>query len=133
MLTFGATGYQNKGNINFLVVKTDDDTTILNVRKGKGIWQGLYQFPLIESDKNIDKNELISSMDFDNLFPEETTISLFNKNEIIYKLSHQHLHTKFWIIETKNSLKAEIKWNEIEKYPVPILIANFLDAFLTKK
>ena len=118
---------------NFLVVKTDDDTTILNVRKGKGIWQGLYQFPLIESDKNIDKNELISSMDFDNLFPEETTISLFNKKEIIYKLSHQHLHTKFWIIETKNSLKAEIKWNEIEKYPVPILIANFLDAFLTKK
>ena len=26
-----------------------------------------------------------------------------------------------------------IKWEEIETYPVPILIANFLDAFQSKK
>lgn len=117
---------------NFLVIKTDDDKTILSERKGKGIWQGLYQFPLIESDKNINKNELIASEDFINLFPEETSISLFNQKEIVHKLSHQHLHTQFWIVETANSSEAKIKWSEIQKYPVPVLIANFLEAYQPK-
>ena len=118
---------------NFLVVKTNADLTILSERKGKGIWQGLYQFPLIESTKNINKNELVSSEEFIHLFPNETTISLFNKKEIIHKLSHQHLYTQFWIVETAISSEAKIKWNAIKKYPVPVLIANFLEAFQSEK
>ena len=118
---------------NFLVVKTEADKTILSERKGKGIWQGLYQFPLIESDTNIDKNELVSSEEFITLFPNETTISLFNKKEIVHKLSHQHLYTQFWIVETATSSEAKIKWNSIKKYPVPVLIANFLETFQTEK
>lgn len=117
---------------NFLVIKTDDNKTILQMRKGKGIWQGLYQFPLIESDKNIDKNQLITSEEFINLFPDETTISLFNDKEIVHKLSHQHLHTQFWIIETTNLSEAKIKWSAIDKYPVPVLIANFLEDYQLK-
>lgn len=118
---------------NFLVIKTKDNKTILSERKGKGIWQGLYQFPLIESDKNINKNELISSDEFVALFPDETTLSLFNKKEIVHKLSHQHLHTQFWIVETENSSEAKINWSDIEKYPVPVLIANFLKEYQPKK
>lgn len=118
---------------NFLVIKTDDNKTILSERKGKGIWQGLYQFPLVESDKNVNKDELITSEEFINLFPDETTISLFNKKEIVHKLSHQHLSTQFWIVETANLFEAKIKWSEIEKYPVPVLIANFLEDYQLKK
>jgi A/G-specific adenine glycosylase len=117
---------------NFLVIKTDTNTTILSERKGKGIWQGLYQFPIMESDKSIDKDTLISSEEFINLFPDETTISLFNKKEIVHKLSHQHLYTQFWVVETASLAEANIKWSEIEKYPVPVLIANFLEAYQTK-
>ncbi|WP_339659436.1 A/G-specific adenine glycosylase [uncultured Polaribacter sp.] len=117
---------------NFLVIKTADDTTILSERKGKGIWQGLYQFPLIESDTIIDTETLISSEKFMKLFPDETTISLFNEKEIIHKLSHQHLYTQFWIVETAKSSKAKINWNEIKKYPVPVLIANFIEEFQLK-
>ena len=117
---------------NYLVIKTSDNKTILSERKGKGIWQGLYQFPLIESNKNIDKNELMATEEFCNLFPEETTISLYNKKEITHKLSHQHLHTQFWIVETANLLSVNVKWDEIQKYPVPVLIANFLEAYQPK-
>jgi A/G-specific adenine glycosylase len=114
---------------NFLVIKTGNNKTILSERKGKGIWQGLYQFPLIESDKNINEKELIASENFINLFPVETTISLFNKKGIVHKLSHQHLHTQFWIVETARLTSAKIKWSDIQKYPVPVLIANFLEAY----
>tara|TARA_B110000971_G_scaffold150448_1_gene153660 strand:+ start:473 stop:1516 length:1044 start_codon:yes stop_codon:yes gene_type:complete len=122
-----------KRYFNFLVLQTDDHKTILSEREGKGIWQGLYQFPLIESEKTINKKELILSEEFIHLFPTETTISLFNEKEIVHKLSHQHLYTHFWIVEAKNTAEANTKWTEIEKYPVPILIANFLEAFLGEK
>lgn len=121
-----------KRYFNYLVVRTDDDTTVLTERKGKGIWQGLYQFPLIESDKMIHKVELISSEEFNNLFPDETTISLFNKKEIVHKLSHQHLYTQFWIVETKELTSAKIEWSKIGEYPVPVLIANFLEDYLAQ-
>ena len=114
---------------NYLVVVTDENKTILLERKGKGIWQGLYQFPLVESEKSINKNELISSEEFINLFPEETTISMFNKKEIVHKLSHQHLYTQFWIVKTKKLSEAVISWKEIKKFPVPVLIANFLKEY----
>ncbi|MCI2229281.1 A/G-specific adenine glycosylase [Polaribacter sp. MSW13] len=116
-----------KRYFNFLVVKTDDDKTILSERKGKGIWQGLYQFPLIETDRNINKDELISSEEFINSFPNKTSISLFNEKEIIHKLSHQHLHTHFWIVEIKSFAEATVNWNTINTFPVPVLIANFLE------
>ena len=117
---------------NYLVLKTEDNKTILQERKGRGIWQGLYEFPKIESASNINKKELISSKEFVELFPEKTTISLFNKEEIVHKLSHQHLHTQFWIVETEIHNKATISWSSVKKYPVPVLIANFLEKFITK-
>ncbi|WP_439131713.1 A/G-specific adenine glycosylase [Polaribacter sp.] len=118
-----------KRYFNFLVIKTGNDKTILSERKGKGIWQGLFQFPLIESDKILDKDALMASKEFDDLFPEETTIALFNKKEIVHKLSHQHLYTQFWIVETDYLSSAKIKWSDIQDYPVPVLIGNFLEDF----
>jgi A/G-specific adenine glycosylase len=120
-----------KRYFNFLVIVTDAKKTILTERKGKGIWQGLYQFPLVESDKIITKNELTVNEEFTDLLPKETTISLFNKKEIVHKLSHQHLYTQFWIIETKSLSEAQINWPEINTFPVPVLIAKFLDEFQT--
>ena len=118
-----------KRYFNYLVLKTKNHKTILKTRKRKDIWQGLYEFPLIESTKIITHKDLIVSKQFTNLFLEETTITLFNKKEIVHKLSHQHLYTQFWIIETKQHAMATINWQEITSYPVPVLIANFLQQF----
>ena len=112
---------------NYLVVITKDKQTIFSERTTKGIWQGLYQFPLIESKQSIEERELVSSTKFQELFPEETTVKLFNSKEIIHKLSHQHLHTKFWIVNTKAVKMETIKWSTISQFPVPVLIANFLN------
>ena len=98
--------------------------------KEKEFGKGLYQFPLIERDKSINKNELISSEEFNTLFPTETTISLFNTKEIVHKLSHQHIHTQFWVVKTNGLFEGTIAWSEIEKFPVPVLIANFLEEYL---
>ena len=121
-----------KRYFNFLVIQTVDDKTILSERKGNGIWQGLYQFPLIETNQNISGEALISKEEFISLFPEKASISLFNKKEIVHKLSHQHLYTQFWIVRPKTAFDANIDWVDVENYPVPVLIANFLKDFKVK-
>ncbi len=108
---------------NYLVFISEDNKTILSERKGKGIWQGLYEFPLIETEKSVSKEELHKE------FSTKKEILLFNKKDIIHKLSHQHLYTKFWIVKDDKLQENSINWKEIEKYAVPILIANFLKNF----
>lgn len=121
-----------KRYLNFLVTKTENKKTYIQKREGKGIWQGLYQFPIVESNKLLTKEELLITEEFNNLYPYKTTLSLFNKKEIIHKLSHQHLHSQFWIIETSKIEEAQTDWNEIEKYAVPVLISRFLNEYLEK-
>ena len=118
---------------NFLVTVTSNKNTIIEERIEKGIWKNLYQFPLIETLKEIDEKELIMSEKFRNLFPLETTLNLFNKKEIIHKLSHQHLHTFFWIVKTSKVNTETVSWKEIQKFPVPVLISKFLENYSPNK
>jgi A/G-specific adenine glycosylase len=123
----------NKASIkhfNFLVIISSNQKTILEKRTGKGIWQNLYEFPLVETLKDIDvepmtklikKNDFVSGFDFE--------LNLYNDKPIIHKLSHQHLHTKFWIITVNGQLEKGIDFMDIHNYPVPILIENFIKGF----
>lgn len=115
---------------NFLVFVSSDKKTIFQKRIQKGIWQNLYQFPLIETDKPIDFKTLQSHPELlsytkNNAF--ETY--LYNETDIIHKLSHQHLHTKFWIVEITSLQQEAIAFLDIKHYPTSILISNFIDAF----
>ena len=121
-----------KRYFNYLVPITSDKRTVLTERKGKGIWEGLYEFPLLESLSEIDENKVINSDLFQEIFKSETTLSLFNKKEIIHKLSHQHIYTKFWIVKTEELSTKTIKLDNIKTYPVPVLISNFLKEYLNK-
>ncbi|WP_275315085.1 A/G-specific adenine glycosylase [Tenacibaculum bernardetii] len=122
-----------KRYFNFLVVVTDDKKTIIEQRIGKGIWQGMYQFPLIETKEPIAETALVDNEQFLTLFPQETLLSLFNKEDIVHKLSHQHLFTKFWIVKISNSEEKTILWQDIKQYPVPVLIDKFLNEFSDNK
>lgn len=117
-----------KRYFNYLVVITSDNKTILRKREGKGIWQNLYEFPLIETEAVIDETDLINHAEFNNLFKNgELTIKQFNQKVIIHKLSHQHINTHFWIVKTVVNSLANINWETIENFPVPILIHNFIE------
>lgn len=118
-----------KRYFNYLVVQSSDNKTVVE-KRNKGIWINLYQFPLLESLQEIDENELIESKKMDELFGEmNISVKLFNQIMIVHKLSHQHIFTKFWIINTPISYKFQVNWNEIEQFPVPILIHNFLNEY----
>jgi A/G-specific adenine glycosylase len=103
--------------------------TNLQQRKGKGIWQNLWEFPLIESNSMLEIEDVGNR--YKQLFEGNGEIELieFNEVAIIHKLSHQHLHTKFWILNTNTEIPNQISFEKIKDFPVPVLIADFIKAF----
>jgi len=119
-----------KRYFNYLVITDGNNGVTIQQRKNKGIWQNLYEFPLIETQKEIHLKELLYMNEFNTIIQDDSlNVSLFNKSMIVHKLSHQHLYTKFWIINTTKNLENSIEWNNFERYPVPILIHNFVENF----
>ena len=117
-----------KRYFNYIVVITDVGKTILNQRTGKGIWQNLYEFPLIESDTIIESNELIRHKNFQEIVEEQNVeLQLFYPNITVHKLSHQHIFTQFWIVKISSLRKARIMYQDISTFPMPILIFNFIE------
>ena len=116
-------------NFNYLVFLDVNGNTLLEQRKGKGIWQGLYQFPLLETNGSTTENEL-KTMALENL-PDGNKASVvrFNSEPIVHKLSHQHLKTTFWIVEGNFKMEGGIPWSKVEEFPVPVLIADFIKRF----
>lgn len=113
---------------NYLVFLDEQKNTVLEQRQQKGIWQNLYQFPLCESDNILDSHQLREHVKKQARFPASTHISLHNSTPITHKLSHQHLHTRFWLVHTEKPLQNGIPWKKITHFPVPVLIADFIET-----
>ncbi len=118
---------------NYLVpiVRRNDESpkTVLQKRLGKGIWENLYEFPLYESEKEIERNVLEKEAPYILSLKHVLEIHQYNNSPIVHKLSHQHLHTKFWIVTTNEDITNSILFSEITKYPVPVLISDFINTF----
>lgn len=115
---------------NFLVFLSDDGQTILQQRLGKGIWKNLYQFPLVETSKDVTLLSLKKTDEFQEILKGfDYDIFLFNETNWLHKLSHQHLYTKFWVITLKQLPVEGIPIKTIKNYPVPVLIDNFINTF----
>lgn len=115
---------------NFIVMLSTDKKTVFQKRTHKGIWQNLYQFPLLESDQKLKIAEFKKHPFITSYFGEiPFEFSLFNTKDIVHKLSHQHLHTKFWIVEIDKLPQKGIPIADLKQYPTSILMSNFIDAF----
>ncbi|MAP80256.1 MAG: A/G-specific adenine glycosylase [Aequorivita sp.] len=116
---------------NYMVILSENNKTLLQQRLSKGIWQKLFEFPLIETQKDVTTSELEKLPQFKNFAKGKTieNITLYNDKPIIHKLSHQHLYTKFWIVYLNNSLIESIPISDVNNYAVPTLVANFVSEF----
>ena len=101
---------------------------ILEKREGKGIWQNLYQLPLIETTgkKRFSSEKLSEFYQKYRILPENQPVLV---EKTVHKLTHQHLQISFWKLQSKQKPLKAIPQTAINNYPMPIVIANFLDGF----
>lgn len=110
---------------------SDGDRYLIHRRDQKDIWQGLYEFPLAETDSLIHEDELISHPVLLNL-TGHFTVKHFS--EIIrHQLSHQTIHCRFVhvdvdtlpVVENYQSVTAD----EAELLAMPQIIVKYLDNY----
>ncbi len=119
-----------KKHFNFLVFRSECGNTIFEKRIHKGIWQNLYQFPLIETKTELSAETFRNHPKIHSYFEaSDYDFSLYNTDQLVHKLSHQHLYTRFWIIEVKKLPKLGMPISEVKSYPTPTLISNFIEDF----
>lgn len=115
--------------LHYLVPLGPDLATFLHRRTGRGIWQGLYQFPLLESEEDPGEEDIRQCLEAHlGMPPGRLDIRCFNPEPIVHKLSHQHLITTFWMVELEDLGSIGIPYNEWEAYPVPVLISKFMET-----
>ncbi|MEM6843191.1 MAG: A/G-specific adenine glycosylase [Bacteroidota bacterium] len=118
--------------LHYLVVQ-QNGKLLMKQRPKKGIWAGLYDFYLVETNKSQEwgtlDDALVSELTQQQLTVEESKIYQ-------HQLSHQRLHVIFFKITLDGGLLQEpqptsgqfYSPEEVERLPKPILIDNFLQS-----
>ncbi len=112
---------QRNRYLNFIIIE-DRNKFYIQKREGKGIWQNMYQFPLIETKKEMTEwNEEIKGI-------TTPTVS----ETIKHILSHQIIYARFWHSKTtSNTFTSNESWSlisldNIKAKPLPKLIENYI-------
>lgn len=113
---------------NYLVFEDPQGHTAIQKRTGKGIWHNLYEFPLVETDDEIDF-EVLSKTVTARYYTQQEIVSIahFGSKNPIHKLTHQHLHIKFWKIKLHATIVGGIDFQTLNTFPFPIVIHNFIE------
>lgn len=93
-------------------------------REGKGIWQNMYEFPVLELvDKSLKKDVQTIVAEKYNVVVKK---KIFSEKHI---LTHQHINATFWEVEAgitdEHILITDL--NSINDFPLPRLIERFLE------
>ena len=119
----------------YIVLKNEDDYWI-EKRVSNDIWQGLYQFPLIESDTPLSRIELLDAIgSFQDADIDDSEIEILSE-PIKQTLSHQVIIGTFIVCEGHhkrvNSNLLKVTGTELFTFAYPKIIDLFLgDYFIT--
>ncbi len=115
------------------LVLLEDDKVYMRSRPSGDIWQGLYDFPLIEKEEFLDEEELLSEAQ-----------ALLNSPAILeevspvyeHQLSHQKLHVRFYRLKPVKSVELTSfqgniihleNTSQAHSLPKPVLITRYLN------
>jgi A/G-specific adenine glycosylase len=111
-----------KRYLNYLVL-FNGKNTVIQKRVGKGIWQGLYDFPFIEKEK-------LNGLELSELNQYEP-VEIIQDGQFKHILSHQELYVSFWIVKV---VKFDLNENQIivpiaaiETFPLPQLLIRYIN------
>jgi A/G-specific adenine glycosylase len=128
---------------NYLFLYTVDQNNqhcFLMQRRVKGdIWQGLFEFPIIEADSLLNPESLTATTFWqDHILVHQPVLSS-RYEDFVHQLTHQQLHTRFFIIQLQKvdteKLRPDWIWvsaNNLHTYPISRLTGKFLNTFSVK-
>ena len=110
----------------FMIANTDG--LYLKRRSEKDIWQGLFELPLIETESSKEPSFETVSKYFSGIQIKLEPLT-FKK---VHKLTHLDVHGLFYYVEPfawRNTDAQFISWKDVNNYPLPRLIDEFLQNY----
>ncbi len=121
-----------KNRFFHFVVAENEKGFLMEKRKGKDIWQGLYQFPLIETKKFLSIAKLQSHPTIKSIFKGDKSI-LKASETVTYMLSHQKIQARFFTFSkvkiTPKNYIIKSKTN-LQKMAVPKIIEDYIKKII---
>lgn len=112
---------------NYLVIRGAKGLR-MHKRTGKDIWQGLWEPPLIETERACDERALLRTL--------ERTLGKgwridAKSEEVRHVLSHQVIHAVFWTVTAPPRFTAPVDWEwadglRMKRWAVPRLIERWI-------
>lgn len=120
---------------NYMYVRMGD-YTLLHKRTANDIWKNLFEFPLIETDRDWSEEELLQSSQFRSFFMggEVPVVRLVQKG-VKHVLSHRVIYTNFYEVTLRDGSCSfpgyqRVGVGQIGQYAVSRLIHAFLEEYL---
>ena len=110
----------------FFIIQNEEKIFIQ--KREKGIWKGLYQFPLIENTVKKSESTIEKSKEWYSLFTKPIKILKVSPT-LKHQLTHQIIFARFWHIKSKTetiSNSKSINKKELKNYPIPRLLEKYL-------
>jgi A/G-specific adenine glycosylase len=104
----------------------------LRKRDKKDIWEGLYEFPLIETIKSKGIQELMALKEWGVLFNDNTIHIISESKQYVHKLSHQTIHCVFIKLKMDKPFSklngfVRIEQEKLHEYPISRLIDRYIE------
>jgi A/G-specific adenine glycosylase len=115
----------------FYVVVQKNKSVLMKKRAEKDIWNGLYDFILIEKQKPVKAEKILMASEFTELFEKMETVTISKKYKHI--LTHQTIHCRFIHVKAHPLFPSggkELRFyspKEVAQLPKPSLISRFLN------
>lgn len=122
---------------NYFVLADKKHNVLIKKREAGDIWQGLYEFILIETDKKLKTEDILKLKEVKLFCAKKSGVKYVSK-EYKHVLSHQHLHAVFYLVQL-NKLPDKVILNkcfpgltkvnlkDLERYAFPRLTGKFLN------
>lgn len=117
----------------YYIVMEHKNEVVIEQRKGKDIWQDLYEFPLIETKKELTRKKIIDLLEQKHWLESNAYELLSISSLYMQKLTHQLINGKFISIKLNRKPKKMPKWQLVPKEKIDqFAFPNFINQYLQK-
>lgn len=116
--------------LNYLLIQNEN--ALVLGKRNTGIWKGLYEFPFIEYSSKQSDEDVMRSFEWNNFFKNLDYKIESVSEEVLHKLSHQHIYAKCWIVNVRDFELEQysfVRNSKLKRYPVSRLIDKFLKEY----
>ena len=117
--------------LHFFFIQANNKT-LIEKRDYASIWRGLYQLPLIETEKDVKLEEVLSSPKYIEIIGTKN-FQLRSVQEINHKLTHRNLYIRFYQLEVPafaNRAYLQLDIDELSSLAFPRPIEKYLEEFI---